>query len=79
MPKRSVLIRYTKKADKFFRAHEDVRQKYEESIKSVILGTGKADVKRITGKQGVYYRMRIGDYRIVYALIAGSIVAADAY
>ena len=42
-------------------------------------GTGKADVKRITGKQGVYYRMRIGDYRIVYALIAGSIVAADAY
>ena len=52
-------IQYTKAADKFMRNHEDIRSQYEAAIRELLLG---------------YYRIRLGDYRVVYAVINGKIV-----
>ena len=69
-------IHYTKAADKFFRAHEDVRARYEDAIKALLYGSRaqRVDVKKIKGKRNDYYRVRLGEYRVVYALIGGKIV-----
>ena len=72
-------IQYTKAAEKFFKAHEDVRDQYEAAIKERLVGEHpeKVDVKRIKGKRNDYYRIRLGDYRVVYALINGKIIVVD--
>ena len=72
-------IQYTKAAEKFFKAHEDVRDQYEVAIKERLVGEHpeKVDVKRIKGKRNDYYRIRLGDYRVVYALINGKIIVVD--
>ena len=69
-------IQYTKAADKFFKVHEDVRTQYEDAIKELLLGTHPEtiDVKRIKGKRSVYFRIRLGNCRVVYAVINGKIV-----
>ena len=69
-------IRYTKVADKFFQIHEDVREQYKAAIKELLIGDHpeKVDVKKIKGKRNDYYRIRLGGYRIVYAIINGQIV-----
>ena len=73
---RTYEIQYTKAADKFFKSHEEVREQYENSIKELLAGDHpeKVDVKRIRGKRNDYYRIRIGEYRVVYAIIKGKIV-----
>lgn len=72
-------IQYTKAADKFFKTHEDVRDQYEDSIKELLVGDHpeKVDVKRIKGKHGNYYRIRLGNYRVVYALINGKVIVVS--
>ena len=72
-------IQYTKAADKFFNIHEDVRDRYENAIKELFIGEHpeKIDVKRIKGKRNDYYRIRLGDYRVVYALINERIVVVN--
>ena len=69
-------IQYTKAADKFLKEHEDVRAQYEDDIRRLLTGDHpeKVDVKRIKGKKNDYYRIRIGSYRVVYAIINGTIV-----
>ena len=72
-------IRYTKVAEKFFKIHEDVRDQYEAAIKELLVGEHpeRVDVKKIKGKRSDYYRIRLGDYRVVYALINGTIVVVN--
>ena len=53
MPNISVIIRYTKKADKFFDSHEDVRDSYEKTIRDFINGTLRPDVKKIAGMSSI--------------------------
>lgn len=74
--KTSFEIQYTKAADKFFQSHEDVRDQYKEAIKELLTGDHpeKVDVKKIKGKRNDYYRIRLGGYRVVYAIINGRIV-----
>ena len=69
-------IQYTKAAEKFFKIHEELRRAYEAAIEELLIGTHpeKVDVKRIRGKKSVYYRMRIGDHRIIYTIVNGKIV-----
>lgn len=69
-------IQYTKVAEKFFQTHEDVREQYKTAIKELLVGDHpeKVDVKRIKGKRNDYYRIRLGGYRVVYAIINGKIV-----
>ena len=72
-------IQYTKAADKFFRSHENVRSEYEEAIKELLVGEHpeRIDVKRIKGRRNDYYRIRLGGYRVVYAIINGKIVVIN--
>lgn len=79
MDKRAELsyeIQYTKAADKFLKTHEDVRTQYEDAIKELLIGDHpeKIDVKRIKGKRNDYYRIKLGGYRVVYAIINGKII-----
>ncbi|MCR4893294.1 MAG: type II toxin-antitoxin system RelE/ParE family toxin [Eubacteriales bacterium] len=69
-------IYYTKAADKFLKTHEDVRTQYEDAIRELLVGDHpeNVDVKRIRGKRNDYYRIRLGGYRVVYAIINGKIV-----
>lgn len=69
-------IQYTKAADKFLELHEDVRDQYEAAVRELLVGEHpeKVDVKRIKGKRNDYYRIRLGGYRVVYAIINGRIV-----
>lgn len=69
-------IEYTKNADKFFVKHEDVREQYEDAIRELLVGDHpeKVDVKRIKGKRSNYYRIRLGDNRVVYTIINEKIV-----
>ncbi|HCT93037.1 MAG TPA: hypothetical protein DF613_16885 [Lachnospiraceae bacterium] len=69
-------IYYTKIADKLFAGHEDVRKRYEDAVKELLTGSHpeKVDVKRIKGKKNEYFRIRLGGWRVVYAVINGKIV-----
>ncbi len=69
-------IQYTKAADKFLKTHEDVRAQYEDAIRELLIGEHpeKVDVKRIKGKRNDYFRIRLGNYRVVYAVIDGKVV-----
>lgn len=69
-------IQYTKAADKFFKKHEDIREKYQEAIRELISGEHpeSVDVKQIKGSLNCYYRIRLGEYRVVYAVINGRII-----
>lgn len=72
-------IQYTKAAEKFMKVHEDVREEYEAAIKELLTGEHpeKVDVKRIRGKRNDYYRIKLGKYRVVYAIINGKIVVIN--
>ena len=69
-------IQYTRAAEKFFASHEPVRSRYEAAVRELLVGEHpeKVDVKRIKGKRNDYFRIRLGEYRVVYAVINGKIV-----
>lgn len=69
-------IQYTKAADIFLKEHEEIRNEYEAAIKELLIGDHpeKIDVKRIKGKRNDYYRIRLGNCRVVYAIINGRII-----
>jgi mRNA interferase RelE/StbE len=72
-------IQYTKAADKFFKSHENVRTQYENSINELLCGDtqGKIDVKKIKGKHNDYFRIRFGNYRVIYTIINRKIVVIN--
>ena len=72
-------IEYTKAAEKFFEKHEDVRTQYKEALNELLVGDHpeKVDVKQIKGKRNVYYRIRIGGYRVLYTVIHDKIVVIN--
>ena len=72
-------IQYTKAAEKFFKVHENVRNEYEASIRELLVGEHPetVDVKRIRGKRNDYFRIRLGGYRVVYAVINGKIIVIN--
>ncbi len=79
MDKRAELsyeIQYTKAADKFLKTHKGVRTQYEDAIRELLIGDHpeKVDVKRIKGKRNDYYRIKLGGYRVMYAIINGKII-----
>ncbi len=72
-------IEYTKAAEKFFKDHEDVRTQYKEALNELLVGDHpeKMDVKQIKGKRNVYYRIKLGGYRVLYTLINGKVVVIN--
>ena len=75
-PRREYEISYTKAADKFFVRHEDIRGQYEDAVRKLMTNDHpeSVDVKRIRGKMNSYYRIRVGDYRVVYTIINGRLI-----
>jgi mRNA interferase RelE/StbE len=69
-------IQYAKAADKFFKNHEKVRTQYEDSINELLCGENpnNIDVKKIKGKHNDYFRIRLGDYRVIYTIINRKII-----
>ena len=74
--KLSYEIQYAKAADKFLKKHENIRTQYESAIRELFVGNcpEKVDVKRIKGKHNNYFRIRLGDYRVVYTIIKDKII-----
>ncbi len=72
-------IQYTKVAAKFFEEHEDVKDRYREALKEWLIGEHpeKSAIKRIKGKRSSYYRMRPGNYRVIFAIIHGQIIVVN--
>lgn len=72
-------IQYTKKAEIFFKKHEKVREQYELSIQRLITDDHpeEIDVKKISGKMNEYFRIRLGNYRVIYAVINKRIVVIN--
>ena len=72
-------IQYTKKAEKFFKKHEKVREQYELSIQRLITDdhSEEIDVKKISDKMNEYFRIRLGNYRVIYAVINKRIVVIN--
>ena len=69
-------IQYIKAADKFFKKHENIRKEYEVAIRELLIGEHheEIDVKKIKEKKNDYYRIRLGDWRVIYTLINGKII-----
>ena len=69
-------ISYTKVADKFFSRHEDIRGQYEDAIRKLMTNDHpvSVDLRRVQGKKSNDYRIRIGDYRVVYTIINGRLI-----
>jgi mRNA-degrading endonuclease RelE of RelBE toxin-antitoxin system len=57
-------IKYKKDAWKFISKNKLV-DKFEASIKMFIKGEGRIDLKKLAGKLEGYYRLRIGNVRII--------------
>ena len=72
-------IQYAKAAEKFMRSHEDIRKAYEAAIEELLTGEHpeQIDVKRIVGKRCDYYRIRLGNWRVIYTVINGVIVVVN--
>ena len=72
-------LQYTKAAEKFFVSHEKIREQYEKAIKELLIGDHpkKIDVKRIKGRKAVYFRIKLGGYRVVYTIINNTIVVVN--
>ena len=76
---KTYMILYTKSAEKFFRTHENVREQYKRAIMELVSGDHpeRIDVKRIKGKRNDYFRLRLGDYRVIYTVINGKIIVIE--
>ena len=59
-------IEYSKKADDFFERHLEVKDKFIAKLKAFYNGDKNVDIKILKGVTPKQYRMRIGDYRIIF-------------
>ena len=72
-------VQYEKSAEKFFSKHENIRLQYIQNLSAWLNGINpeRIDVKIIKGKRNKYYRMRIGDWRVIFSIINGKIVVIN--
>lgn len=72
-------VQYEKSAEKFFVKHEDIRLQYIQNLSAWLNGVNpeRVDVKTIKGKRNKYYRMRVGDWRVIFSIINGKIVVIN--
>ena len=72
-------VKYEKTAEKFFKKHEDVRKKYIKELNELFNGNNpeRVNVKVLKGKKNEYYRMRIGEWRVIYMIIDGKITVIN--
>ena len=73
------VIEYKRPAEKFFRKHEAVREEYVNLLWELFCGEHpeKVDVKTIKGKKGLYYRLRLGDWRVIYMIEQDRVIVVN--
>lgn len=65
--KAKIEIEYSKNAYNFFEEHLLVKENFIEKLKALyIFGDKNVDIKILKGITPRQYRMRIGDYRIIF-------------
>lgn len=74
---RDIFFNYSRQADKFFKKHESIREKFESNIHSVYAGNKNIHIKTMQGVKDTTYRMRIGDYRVIFKIEDGKIIIID--
>lgn len=57
---------YTKRADKFFNKHIGVKEDFENSMIRFLKGDRNINIKMIQGFKTPLYRMRLGNYRVIF-------------
>ena len=57
---------YSKKADKFFYKHINIKEEFEKKLISYFKGNMNVDIKSLQGVNIPIYRMRLGAYRIIF-------------
>ena len=74
-----IKIDYEKSAEKFFRKHEDIRQEYVSLLWELYCGEHpeRVDIKTIKGKKGLYYRMKLGNWRVIYTELKDRILVIN--
>ncbi len=59
-------IEYSKNANVFFETHPDLKDKFIAKLKAFYKGDKNVDIKILKGIIPRQYRMRIGNYRIIF-------------
>ena len=65
---------YSKRADKFFDKHTNLKEEFEKNLISYFKGNRNVDIKSLQGLNIPTYRMRLGTYRIIFTRKNGSII-----
>lgn len=74
---KEIYFDYHKQAEKFFKKHEDIREKFENNIKSMYSGNRNINIKVMQGEKETIYRMKIADYRVIFKIVDGQIIIID--
>lgn len=59
-------IEYSKNANDFFETHPELKEKFIAKLKVFYNGDKNVDIKILKGVTPRQYRMRIGNYRIIF-------------
>lgn len=65
---------YSKKADKFFDKHINIKKEFEKKLISYFKGNMNVDIKSLQGINIPIYRMRLEAYRIIFTRKNGDII-----
>lgn len=72
-----VKFRYSKSVIKFFEKQQQVRDRFKRNIVAKYESDAKnLDIKKMAGYEDLY-RMRIGDFRVIYKVQENQIVIVD--
>lgn len=72
-----VKIRYSKSSQKFFEKHQLIKEKFKKNIISKYEDkNSNIDLKKMVGYEDLY-RIRIGDYRVIYKIAENQVVIID--
>ncbi len=73
----NIKVLVNKVSDKFFRKHKDVYSRFIDNIKSCYLNkNSNVDIVALKGYKHIY-RMRIGNFRVIYKLVNGEIIIIE--
>lgn len=70
---------YSKPANKFLLKHEEIRERFKDSIMKILNKDNPEQVndKKLKGRFAGYSRIAIGSYRIIYKVENGEIIVVN--
>ena len=64
--KAKIEIEYSKDANNFFETYPELKEKFIGKLKAFYNGDKKIDIKILKGVTPKQYRIRLGDYRVIF-------------